>query len=196
MPGPVAGLQRPGAGGQGGSRPGQATRAPSGRGQGMPGRRALLAAACFAIRSMPRSPGRQRSLDRGDGRSGRLLGVGLGYTVFTSMIYLGHNLHCIGPKYSQNKGHYINIASTLIVSWGPLKLGGPVRSQGPHGPKNEPDTFFNYDSHYEFPECLNVSRWPGDIRASPVVHPHHLGDNIRGSHSFSAPSALSSKKGA
>jgi len=112
----------------------------------MPGRRALLAAACFAIRSMPRSPGRQRSLDRGDGRSGRLLGVGLGYTVFTSMIYLGHNLHCIGPKYSQNKAHYINIASTLIVSWGPLKLGGPVRSQGPHRPKNEPDTFFNYDS--------------------------------------------------
>jgi len=56
------------------------------------------------------------------------------------------------------------------------------------------NTFFNYDSHYEFPEeCLNVSRWPGDIRASPMAHPHRLGDNIRGSHSFSAPSSLSSK---
>ena len=95
-----------GAGGlQGDRAEGQATptRAPSGSREGMPRWRALL----------PRSPGRNRKCS---GRSivataeaqasGRyiwaacIFGPQAEAQVFSSLIYLGYNLHCIGPKYS------------------------------------------------------------------------------------------------
>ena len=99
------GRRRP-AGQQGGGPAGQATtptRAPSGSREGMPRWRALL----------PRSPGRNRKC------SGRsivataeaqasgwyiwapcIFGPQAEAQVFSSLVYLGHNLHCIGPKYS------------------------------------------------------------------------------------------------
>ena len=45
----------------------------------------------------------------------------------------------IGLQINEIEASYITIHKVYFIFWGPFKFGGPVRSHGPHGPRDTPD---------------------------------------------------------